>query len=405
MDAVFSREQAAGWDPQILGGASVLLLGGGALGQNAAVNLALAQVRRLWIVDMDDFTASNATRSPFFPNVEERQRWGAAKAVVVAQKVRQMVSWSDQPDVFYSISRIQELGDLPFRWANVAISAVDNDFARAYISGMAKKHGVPLVEGGFDGTLVSYGAFPATAATACWRCAVGEVTDEVRFSCDAYAAELEEEGVTPATQPAAAALAALMTESAIRMLHKQGEDEARRVYLDVVAAQSNVARIGMNPECSGRHHPVDDSAIVTCTAADQPVCRLLAEVQEKLGASTIILDEPLIRHAPCRTCRRAVRVEQPRWKIGGTPACRGCGGNFPRLEGERALPVEVLTRIDERTELPRELTCRQIGIAPGSILDVISESGASFAVEIPGRVEDLMVRVPVPQQQEKEKML
>ena len=129
-DLLLSREKAAGYDPTVLSDAVVLVVGTGALGQIAAMILALSQVGIILLVDLDKWELHNATRSPFFPNDKERIRWGIYKSPHVAHKLWRMISWSDKPKIYYATKSVQALGDAPFRMATVVISCVDNQAAR-----------------------------------------------------------------------------------------------------------------------------------------------------------------------------------------------------------------------------------------------------------------------------------
>jgi len=87
-----SRSRLAGYDPQRLLSARLLIVGAGAIGQNLALDLALSGVGEIWIVDFDEFEPHNATRSPLFPTPAESARWGRMKAPAVARKASASVA-------------------------------------------------------------------------------------------------------------------------------------------------------------------------------------------------------------------------------------------------------------------------------------------------------------------------
>ena len=76
--SLLSRERAAGYESERLAAMRVLLVGVGALGQNVGLNLALAQVGSLCVIDLDQFETHNATRSPCFPTPDDRRRFDPA---------------------------------------------------------------------------------------------------------------------------------------------------------------------------------------------------------------------------------------------------------------------------------------------------------------------------------------
>src|SRR5437870_3401583 len=111
---LFSRERLAGYDPQIMNATKVLIVGVGALGQNTAMNLALAGIGEIRIVDHDRFEDHNRTRSPLYPTAEEQAALGMSKAKVVAARLGRLMT-APGAVVRYADKCIQELGDGAFK--------------------------------------------------------------------------------------------------------------------------------------------------------------------------------------------------------------------------------------------------------------------------------------------------
>ena len=97
---VFSREMLAGYDPEILHGGTVLVVGAGAGGQNLLQNLALSGVGEIRIVDHDHFEEHNRTRSPLYPTDILPAEGGAGKARLVAEKLFLMMRKKQLPTLF-----------------------------------------------------------------------------------------------------------------------------------------------------------------------------------------------------------------------------------------------------------------------------------------------------------------
>ena len=87
-DSWLSREKAAGYDPELLRGARVLVGGAGAGASNAAMALGLSQVGELMLVDFDEFESHNATRSPLYPTEQEQAEYGSYKRGSSPKKLR-----------------------------------------------------------------------------------------------------------------------------------------------------------------------------------------------------------------------------------------------------------------------------------------------------------------------------
>lgn len=384
-----SREIAAGYDPDRLAQMRVLLVGAGALGQNIGLNLALCQVGQLCLVDMDEFEPHNATRSPCFPSSSERRRWGSFKAAVVGKKLRQHVSWSQRPQVTHLNGPIQRFGDAPFREASVVACAVDTNAARAYIGSMARKHRRPLVEGGFHGSDISFGIVSNDGDGPCWWCHQQvEIVDHLKLSCTASAKEAEEAGFVPATQPAAAALGALMAEAVIQLGHQNKEIANRRVYANTQSAKTTTIRLPLDEHCQGRHE-WPSSAFTVHVDGASPASELLNQLSAHLEDPCVILPHRFVVSALCAECSNPAEICQAEWALFGRPRCKDCGGvwNLRNRAGPHAsLPLEVYTVLSEDTPELLSFPLSTIGIVPGSLVEVTSSSGSPCLVEVSGPI-------------------
>jgi molybdopterin/thiamine biosynthesis adenylyltransferase len=389
MDHLLSREIAAGYDPDRLAQMHVLLVGAGALGQNIGLNLALCQVGQICLVDFDEFEMHNATRSPCFPSPSERRRWGNSKAVAVTKKLRQLVSWSEWPKVTHLDGPIQRFGDAPFREATVVVSAVDSNSARSYIGAMARKHCRPLVEGGFHGPDLSYCVVSNADDGPCWSCHQQvQVVDHLKSSCTANAKETEGAGFIPATQPAAAALGALMAEAVIQLGHHNQEIVNRRAYVNVRSARTTTVNLTPDENCQGRHGwpkiELNVSVGGVATAGE-----LVGQLAKCFVQPSVVLPHRFVVSAPCAECSTLLEINRPDWALAGSPRCKNCGGfwNLRKREDHKAsLPLEVHTTLSEETPALLGLPLDAIGIVPGSVLEVIDASDGVRLVEVSGSV-------------------
>ncbi len=156
-----SRARLAGYDPDRLD-AVVLVVGMGASGQNTALNLALAGIRELRVVDADRFEQHSRTRSPLFPPGAGD---GVPKATATAAALARVATHPDAL-VRFADARIEELGAAIFDEVDVVVSCVDAKRARAYLADRCSALGLPLVEAGFQGAEVNLAVFPAGRAPA-----------------------------------------------------------------------------------------------------------------------------------------------------------------------------------------------------------------------------------------------
>jgi molybdopterin/thiamine biosynthesis adenylyltransferase len=389
---ILSREIKAGYDPALLANARILISGLGALAQNMLVNLALSQVGEIWAVDFDEFDLSNATRSPFYPSEKDVLLWGRSKATVVPQKLRQMIHWASLPRMRYFNGVIQALGDSPFEHASIVISAVDNALTRAYLSDMCRRHSVPLVEGGFTGSTISFAVFANRDGDPCWSCqSSGPVKGMIRSSCTATAAEVEAAGFLAATQSVASTLGGLMAEAAIQVLHGQSDLANRRLYLNIRTGAAAVAKLKANASCSGRHDVLTSRPALLSTTSEQPLSDLLAELRSRFGGHSIKLPSPYVVRIGCDQCGSLIEVKRPEGALTAPPKCQACGGLWPIVDAGQAWLIFNQVSSDDDALLAEP--CAALGIAPGALVEACGESGEWQTAKVAGNSLDLFEMV------------
>jgi molybdopterin/thiamine biosynthesis adenylyltransferase len=369
----YSRERAAGYDPDVLRNATVSLVGVGALGQNILANLALSQVDRIYLVDFDKFESHNATRSPFFPNPTESRRWGRAKVAIAAHKARQMTSWSTVPEIYYANRPIQALGDAPFRAAKLVVGAVDNRSARNYVGLKAAQHRIPLIEGGFSGSHVNATILLNQADTdPCWFCNLyqkGDRNREIQLSCTRAAKLAEESGFIPAIQPAAAFLGAFMTDVTIQLLHGNTELGNSQVVMDVRTGRSSVADLQRDSKCTQCNSSCD-FALRVRVPEDASCEQLLGEIERQVPHPVISLPFDYVVRVGCAQCKQSIAVNQPDWVMQELLFCRDCGGKW---EPVHQPGIEIYPTLCHDDELLLPLPISDLGIVPGSLIEIESD--------------------------------
>jgi molybdopterin/thiamine biosynthesis adenylyltransferase len=405
---IFSRERLAGYDPARMSEAVVLVVGAGALGQNTALNLALAGVGELRIVDRDRFEEHNRTRSPAYPLHDEQEQYGMDKARAVALKLRRLMT-APQPSMRYAHNWIQELGDGAFRGVSVVVSCVDSQLARSYLSDKARHHGLPLVEGGFEAERLTLTSFPAVTreealTTPCWRCSNPHV--ESIYSCGAYAARAEAAGVIPAIQNAASVLGGFQAEAAVMALDPalSPTRRARSLDMNVRTWRTLSFELAANMNCHGAHRRLDAEPVRLQTAVDDTVEQLLREMSEHLGTEARLrlpreVYAQILWDKACPTCHEVEAVRAPVWRWMMSPRCSDCGGEFPRLNGSKSFargPIAELTPHSNAEVL--SLTCRRIGLVPLSLVEAVRADSAlptydrntpTVLFELPGSLQEL----------------
>lgn len=386
-----SRERLAGYDPQKMNSATVLVAGAGALAQMLVLNLALPGVGEIRLVDFDVFESHNATRSLFYPTAAEQQRWGMKKATIVAHKAYNLML-SAAPVMRYATTAVQALGLGGFDGVDVVVSGVDNPRARAYLGDASRVLGLPLIEAGFDGTSLALSCFPPTAEATmpCYRC--GNPSLVGTFSCQRYAAEAEKAGITPAIQPGASALAGLQAEATIQAIHGEYPTGFRRTILDVRKATGTQYQLSFNPDCEGAHHRFSGPKKLD-VIAEQTLSDLVTAIEAELGVGAeITLPEPVIIDATCMKCGNVIAVAAPEWAYDMNPRCKSCNGPWTSLgeppEGYSPTKPKVISRNVDSAAL--DVSCRSAGLPPMAIFAARPDGAEEDELfQLAGRLDDL----------------
>jgi molybdopterin/thiamine biosynthesis adenylyltransferase len=371
---LYSRSRLAGYEPDRLHSARVLVIGAGSLAQPLLENLALSGVGELRVVDRDRFEPHNRAKSSHYPH-HLATRPGAElplKAEWVAGQIAQLAT-APRAVVRFANSWIQDLGAAAFENLDAVVSCADAISARRYVARRATEFDLPLITGGFKAERLWYSVYPVSERRnerACWNCE--GVPEEDVFSCRHYAREAENAGVIPAIQTGAATLAGFMAEATIMLLHGR-EATARSVAIDLRSGESILSRPVFDPECASRHRGAPDAESVDL----DPTRGTCADLASMLSVErmTLTLTATFVATAACRTCHRTARVNAPLWAWEAQPHCRrrGCDGPWDPL-ASHAVQAPPITASEVRLDQPlADVPLAALGIAPGDIVSIYAD--------------------------------
>lgn len=220
---------------QRLQGASVLLVGCGALGGVLAQSLVRSGVGRVKLVDRDVVEVSNLPRQVLF---EDRHAAAATLKVEAARETLSRIGGPTRLEAFaehLDADNIEELADD----CDLILDGTDNMATRYLVNDYSVDYEVPWVYGGVVGAgglvmAVRPGVGP------CLRCVFPEPPPPGSLpTCDTA-------GVL---QPAVGAIASLQAGLALRMLAAPDELEPALIELDVWTGSSRSLRVRRTPGC------------------------------------------------------------------------------------------------------------------------------------------------------------
>lgn len=317
------------WDQQRLAGATAVVAGAGALGNEALKNLALLGWGRMIVCDMDTIETSNLTRSVLF----RLHDVGRHKAEVACERVNEL-----NPDV----RAIPVRGDLRFalglgvfRRADVILGCLDNIAARVYLSRHAYRMGKPSIDAGLDSLNGDVYTFNPPEGP-CYECRLKE-PDRKEFkrrqSCLKLSRHELSLGHVPTAPTIAAIAGGLQSQVAVRMLHGLPVPNGRRLglyglsdtFFDIALSISDACPAHGWLECLKDREVIE----TPLTAEGSTLDDLLGTIRERLGPNAhLSLDEDreVIVGLRCATCG----VDRPALALAGDLAevdalCEGCG--------------------------------------------------------------------------------
>ncbi|MBI4615046.1 MAG: ThiF family adenylyltransferase [Planctomycetes bacterium] len=235
-----------------LGASRVLVVGAGAIGSEAAKNLAQLGVGRLDLVDFDSVSPTNLNRCAFFTPLQAAA--GTPKSVALAEGLARFA-----PDVGTRphACRIEEAPDDVWE-ADLVLVAVDDNAARYHVNArlLGSGRAVPLVDAAMGRTLCQVQALlpPETACLAClWSKEYHErlMSELARESCDEFFLRAVES--FPALPVVSSIAGALAAAAVLPFLAGDSGGFAARpgraIRFDLATGTAFEGEVLKNPEC------------------------------------------------------------------------------------------------------------------------------------------------------------
>jgi adenylyltransferase/sulfurtransferase len=319
----FARLEAiTWWDQPLLQKARVLIIGAGALGNEAIKNLALLGVGQVVVADMDRIELSNLSRSVLFRERDE----GQSKAECAARAARDIYPPMKITAVHGNV--LADLGLGYFRWANAVLGALDNREARVFVNSACARVGRPWIDGGIE---VLHGIVRGFAppTTACYECTMSQVDWDLlnkRRSCSLLARRAIEHGGTPTTPTTASIIAALQVQELIKFLHGREALMGRGWVFDGAGHSSYSVTYPRNPDCPW-HEPAPPIEAIARFSSATPLKEICDEASRRLGGlDALDLSREIVRELVCPSCRHRETVLQPVDRLTEADAlCKRCG--------------------------------------------------------------------------------
>ncbi|MEM7453985.1 MAG: ThiF family adenylyltransferase [Planctomycetota bacterium] len=365
----YSRLRLIGWwDQKKISGASILVVGAGALGNEVLKNLALLGIGRVYVIDMDHVDKTNLTRSILFRAGDE----GKPKSEVACAMMNEV-----NPDcsvIPITGNVITDIGLGLVRDIDLVIGCLDNREARLWVNRMCWKAGTPWIDGGIQ-EINGVAKVFVPPDGACYECAM---TDNdyrlisLRYSCPLLKQEDILQGKVPTAPTIASIVGGLQVQEALKLIHDLPAAEGSALVFNGAANRFYQTDYPRREDCLS-HESYEDIVELELSAGETTVSHLFDEVEKATGVSPVALtlDRDYLVKLTCRECSFVVDVNKPQQLVKAQDGiCGKC--SMPMHAG-------MISSIERGDELA-EKTLAELGIPAYDIVKVETEDATTFVL-------------------------
>lgn len=243
------RTRRIGWmDLEKIQGSKVLVVGAGALGNEAVKDLVLFGFRRVDVLDMDRVVRSNLNRCVLFREGDQSSSRG--KSELVAERAGQL---DPQAEVRPRFGKVQSLGTEDMAAYDIILGCLDNVAARLHLNANSYHARVPYIDGGTDGFRGKVQVV-VPPSTPCLQCSMNRSHFKVmerRFSCTGQDAVFYQPKMA-AEITTTSIVAAMQVREAVKLL--SGKEVIKHiVYYDGLLGTCETLTMDQDPDCP--NHP------------------------------------------------------------------------------------------------------------------------------------------------------
>lgn len=362
--------------------AKVLVVGAGALGNEALKNLALFGIGNIVVVDFDQIEYSNLTRSILFREADADK--GYYKAEIAAKRIKEINPSIHIQAICGNLATDVGLG--LYRRMDVVIGCLDSLMARLLLNRLCFRAGVPWIDGGIgdlEGDVSVY-----RMDSSCYECSLTEDEEkelETRMSCAGITRENEHFGRVATTPVIASIIAAVQVQEAMKIIHE--EERSEDTFTSLTGKMFHYE--GMHPYAeifdfesykNGclSHESWKDIVEIPRLSADTPVKDALCIIKEALLVNEVEINMRNDKFVDKLISRHNNQKFLPMLPESKIPAYIDASEELQTLSfTEGGLYQNTIENIDKDFPYP-ELTLKEIGIPYWDVVQVATDKGYTY---------------------------
>lgn len=352
------------WDQERLSQSRFLVVGAGALGNEAIKNLALLGVGQIAVVDMDRVETSNLSRSVLFRVADG----GRPKAEVAAERAAEI-----NPDLHITSlphNVISGVGSGWFADADVVLGCVDNREARLWINRCCWHVGTPWIDAGIQEVSGVVQVFVPPEGT-CYECGMKEADYRLinlRYSCPLLREEDMRRGRVPTTPTIASIMAGWQVQEALKLVHEQSSSESSAMVFHGMTNHVYRTALPLRDDCLS-HDPWQPPQRLQEITSQSTATALLAAAAQRTGeaARRIRLDRNLVVELSCAACgHSAPRLTLLSATASSEANCPSCG---------QPMAPDIIGHVSGDAPELSSRTLSDLGIPPSDIVMIEFDDG------------------------------
>lgn len=371
-DETFKR--ISWWDSERMASAKVLVVGAGALGNEALKNLALLGVGNIFIIDFDIIEYGNLNRSVLY---RERD-CGKRKAEIAAARVKEI---NPHINVQYFHGDIgYDLGLGVFRRMDVVIGCLDNRIARLYINRHCYKVGKTWIDGGIENLNGQLDVFIPNET--CYECMLTERDYAVirhRESCTDVAKRNDNFGRIPTTPISASIIAAMEVQEAMKVIYGNDKRLLRKKrfrYFGMLNEILYSSSSSLKEHCVS--HVYYENILEANLSADNTLGETLTWVSKHLNIEKpkIMLNYDIVLEFVGEESEQSTKVVIPKPRLSNDLIRQ-----YQTIPGETLMMPTQINYLDISFEA-QNMSLYELGIPHLQILEIVNNADDLYYVEL-----------------------
>ena len=272
---------------------------------------------------------------------------------------------------------IEQLAPALIESADIVVSAVDSVSTRRHLARWCRLLGLPLVEGGFSGSMLNVSVYSPDRDEACYGCLT--FTGVETMSCTEVARRHTIAEVVPTLQSTAAVAAGLVTELVVEIAHDRILKYGHQLHFNIRGWRRADMIVERRRECALGHEPIDEIRDLAEVPASWDEFHQLL----RLDVDVLLLPAPLVRCALCPICQQWVTPNEPDWLFYSRSECNCSTSGLQTATGDGITQIRYeVERRDLRT-VALTTDPAWLGLRPGGRV-VVSSGGRNVLVRLPG---------------------